>query len=244
MRFSRAAGILLHPTSFPGPFGIGEISEAAYHFIDFLVESGQKLWQILPLGPTGYGDSPYQCFSAFAGNPFLINLEWLARDGDVTKQDLEQSPRFPERSVDYGPVISFKMAILHRAARNFRSSASDERQADFAVFRDANGDWLEDFALFMALKEAHNGAVWNTWEWELTSRQPEALSEWRERLDEAVYAHCYFQYQFARQWARLKQYASERGIQIIGDIPIFVAYDSADVWANPDFFQLDENYLP
>ncbi len=244
MRFPRSAGILLHPTALPGRFGIGEIGEPAFRFVDFLVESGQTLWQILPLGPTGYGDSPYACFSAVAGNPLLINLEWLEAEGDIAGEDLAQAPKFPEASVDFGRVISFKTAVLHRAARNFRKHADNERQQAFADFCTENEGWLEDFALFMALKEAHGGAVWNTWEWELASRQPEALAAWRERLDEAVYAHCYFQYQFFRQWGELKRYANEHGIQIIGDIPIFVAYDSADIWANPELFKLDENRLP
>ncbi|MDY0020315.1 MAG: 4-alpha-glucanotransferase, partial [Anaerolineae bacterium] len=244
MRFPRSAGILLHPTALPGRFGIGEIGEPAFRFVDFLVESGQTLWQILPLGPTGYGDSPYACFSAAAGNPLLINLEWLQAEGDVSSEDLAQAPKFPEATVDFGRVISFKTAVLHRAARNFRKHADDERKQAFEDFCTDNRIWLEDFALFMALKEAHGGAVWNTWEWELASRQPEALEAWRERLDEAVYAHCYFQYQFFRQWGELKQYANEHGIQIIGDIPIFVAYDSADIWANPELFKLDENRLP
>ena len=244
MRFPRSSGILLHPTSFPGRFGIGEIGEEAFHFIDFLVKSGQSLWQILPLGPTGYGDSPYACFSALAGNPMLINLSQLAADGDIVLEVLQQSPEFPAGHVDFGPVISFKMAVLHRAARNFRERATGERKADFERFCAENAAWLEDFALFMALKEAHGGAAWNTWEGELALRQPDVLTEWRERLDETVYAHRYFQYQFSRQWNVLKRYANKKGIQIVGDIPIFVAYDSVDVWANPDLFKLDENRTP
>lgn len=244
MRFPRSAGILLHPTSFPGRFGIGEIGEEAFHFIDFLVKSGQSLWQILPLGPTGYADSPYACFSALAGNPMLISLSQLVVDGDIDHETLQQAPEFPASHVDFGPVISFKMAVLHRAARNFRERATGKRKADFECFCVENAAWLEDFALFMALKEAHEGAAWDTWERELALRQPDVLAEWRERLNESLYAHRYFQYQFSRQWDVLKRYANEKGIQIVGDIPIFVARDSVDVWVNPDLFKLDENRIP
>ncbi len=242
--YPRSAGILLHPTSLPGGYGIGELSDPAYEFVDFLVESGQSLWQILPLGPTGYGDSPYACFSAFAGNPLLIALDELAAEGDVAPEDLAQAPDFPEDHVDYGPVIDFKMAILHRAARNFRQHAGQTRMDAFDRFCEENAAWLEDYVLFMALKEAHGGAVWNTWEWDLVSRDPGALAEWRERLDENVFAHCYFQYQFFRQWEKLKAYANEKDLLIVGDIPIFVAYDSAEVWARPELFYLDDDYLP
>ncbi len=244
MHFPRAAGILLHPTSLPGRFGIGNLGSSAYEFVDFLAESGQSLWQILPLGPTGYGDSPYQCFSAFAGNPLLINLEALQGQGDIEASDLADAPDFPEEKVDYGRVISFKYAVLNRAARRFREHKPSPRWADFETFCADNAHWLDDFVLFMALKDAHGGAVWNTWEWPLVSRNPEALKAWSERLDESIFAHRYFQYTFFRQWNSLKTYASEHGIQIIGDIPIFVAYDSAEVWANPDRFKLDADYLP
>ncbi len=244
MRFPRCAGILLHPTSLPGGTGIGELGEMAYQFVDFLVESGQSIWQILPLSPTGYGDSPYASFSAFAGNPLLINMAWLASEGDVDPAELEQAPDFPKDHVDFGPVISFKMALLQRAARKFRQSANAERQAAFERFCEENAAWLEDYVLFMALKDAHGGAVWNTWEWELASRDPDALAEWRARLDDAIFAQRYFQYQFFRQWKALKQYANEKDIQIMGDIPIFVAYDSVDVWANPELYMLDEDLLP
>ncbi len=243
MRFPRAAGVLLHPTSLPSPYGIGDLGESAYRFVEFLAESGQTLWQILPLGPTGYGDSPYASFSAFAGNPLLLNLAWMVAEGDVAAKDLEQAAVFPEDHVDFGPVITYKMAVLHRAARTFRKRGDAARHESFDAFCAENADWLDDYALFMALKDAHGGAVWNTWEWELASRNPEALASWRERLDEAVFAYRYFQYQFFRQWAELKKYANDKGIKIIGDIPIFVAYDSADVWANPELFYLDENRL-
>ena len=243
MHIPRAAGILLHPTSLPGRYGIGDLGEAAYRFVDFLSQSGQHYWQILPLGPTGYGDSPYACFSAFAGNPLLIDLDWLAADGDATADDLAQAPPFPEDRVDFGPVITFKQAVLRRAARRFREHGKAELQQAFAEFCAANQSWLEDYALFMALKDTHDGAMWNTWEWELASRQPEAIAEWRERLDDVLFVHKYEQFQFFRQWTELKRYANEHNVQIIGDVPIFVAYDSADVWAHPELFMLDEHRL-
>jgi len=244
MRLPRCAGILLHPTSLPGRFGIGELGETARSFIRFLAAAGQSLWQILPLGPTGYGDSPYACFSAFAGNPLLIDLERLVAEGDVDASDLADAPVFPEDRVDFGTVIPFKTTILEGAARRFRREAAGRRRKDFERFCEENAHWLEDYALFRALKDAHRGAVWNTWEWELATRQPEALAQWRDRLDEAVFAQCYFQYQFFRQWEELKRYANARGIRIIGDIPIFVAYDSVDVWAHPELFHLDEKLRP
>lgn len=244
MRFPRSAGILLHPTSLPGGFGIGEVGPRAYEFVDLLVEGGQSLWQILPLGPTGYGDSPYACFSALAGNPMLIDLAQLADEGDVDRRDLAEAPDLPEEKVDFGAVISFKTEMLQRAARAFRESEYGDRRAAFNYFCEENSDWLEDFALFMALKDAHGGAVWNTWETGLVKREPEVLQAWRERLDDAVFAQRYYQFQFFRQWEALKQVANENGIQIVGDIPIFVAYDSVDVWAHPELFYLDEDLLP
>ena len=244
MRLPRSAGILLHPTSLPGRFGIGELGHPAQRFVDFLADSGQALWQILPLGPTGYGDSPYACFSAFAGNPLLVNLDWLASEGDLEPGELDRAPAFPEDRVDFGPVISLKTQALEAAARRFRAQATSERRASFDRFCTENAAWLDDYALFRALKDAHGGAVWNTWEPDVAARQPAALARWREKLDEAVFAQCYAQYQFFRQWGDLKTYANGRGIRIVGDIPIFVAYDSADVWANPHLFHLGPDHRP
>jgi 4-alpha-glucanotransferase len=244
MRFSRSAGILMHPTSLPGRYGIGELGKQAYAFIDLLVESGQSLWQILPLGPTGYGDSPYACFSALAGNPMLIDLDQLAAEGDIAAEDLARVPDFSADRVDFGPVITFKFATLQNAARAFRERATGDRRVAFDAFCHDNQDWLDDFALFMALKDVHGGAVWNTWETDLVSRRPEALDTWRAQLDDALFAQRYYQFQFFRQWEALKTYANDQGIQIIGDIPIFVAFDSVDVWAHPEIFYLDENLSP
>lgn len=244
MRFPRSAGILLHPTSFPGGFGIGELGPQAFTFIDQLERSGQGLWQILPLGPTGYGDSPYACFSALAGNPMLIDLSQLLEAGDLAAEDLAESPDFPEDRVDFGPVITFKTEMLQRAARAFRTNATIERRRAFDRFCRENEDWLDDFALFMALKDAHGGAVWNTWEEGLVKREPEAMAAARERLDDTIFAQRYYQFQFFQQWEAVKAYANGKGILIVGDIPIFVAYDSVDVWAHPDLFFLDEDLAP
>jgi 4-alpha-glucanotransferase len=244
MRFPRAAGILLHPTSLPGRYGIGALGNAAFRFVDLLSECGQSLWQILPLGPTGYGDSPYACFSAMAGNPLLIDLDQLAKEGDVDPADLAGAPHFPDTVVDFGPVITYKFAVLKRAAQRFREQATGKRRQAFDSFCRENASWLEDYALFIALKDTHGGAVWNTWEWGLVSRQSENLAAWRERLDAAMFAQRYFQFQFFRQWEALKCYANNKNIKIVGDIPIFVAYDSVDVWANPELYYLDKDLRP
>ena len=244
MRYPRSAGILLHPTSLPSRFGIGDLGPAAYRFVEFLVESGQSLWQILPLGPTGYGDSPYQCFSAFAGNPLLIDLAALEAYGDIGTEQLANAPEFPTNYVDYGPVINFKYSVLQKAAHNFQRERPSKYWADFQQFCADNENWLADFALFMALKHSHGGAPWNSWEWELASRQPEALQAARERLATDIFAQKYYQYRFFHQWETLKNYSNKQGVKIIGDIPIFVAFDSADLWANPERFLLDEQLQP
>ncbi|HEX2912577.1 MAG TPA: 4-alpha-glucanotransferase [Chloroflexia bacterium] len=240
LNFERASGILLHPTSLPGPYGIGDLGAEAYHFIDFLKQTGQKLWQILPLAPTGYGDSPYAALSAFAGNPLLISPDLLLEQGLLQSEDLQNVPAFPENQVDFGPLLEWKMALLARSYQRFKSSVNEHLLAEIADFEKENANWLEDFALFMAAKTAHNGVVWNEWEEGLALRKPESIAAWREKLQGDIEFHKYLQFQFFKQWLALKNYANERNIKIIGDIPIFVAYDSADVWAHPDFFYLDE----
>jgi len=244
MEFERASGILFHPTSLPGEYGIGDLGDAAYRFIDFLNDSSQRLWQIMPLGPTGYGDSPYACFSAFAGNPMLISLEKLREEGLLAQQYLTNAPSFPEDKVDYGPVIEFRFQLLKRSFDNFKIMGDQSLTVEFEGFCTENQPWLDDYALFMALKETHRGASWDNWGWELATRQPDVLKRWQRRLEEQILAHKFYQYLFFKQWAALKQYANQNGIKIIGDIPIFVAYDSADVWSNPDLFYLDENGKP
>ena len=187
MTFTRSAGVLLHPTSFPSRYGIGDLGEAAYRFVDFLEGAGQTLWQVLPLGPTGYGDSPYQCFSAFAGNPMLIDPEQLIGAGLLTWDELNwELPDFPHDKVDYGWVINWKLPLLKRTFYRFRDTASPDLELDFKIFCVDNAEWLDDYALFMALKDAHGGAAWNTWELDIRTRKPEALARWRGQLAEPV----------------------------------------------------------
>ena len=244
MKFPRCSGILLHFTSLPGPFGIGDLGRCAYEFADFLAAAGQKVWQVLPLNPTGYGDSPYQCFSAFAGNPMLLSLERLGDQGLLQQSELDQSPAFPEDFVDYGPVIQFRMAALRRAAQAFFADASRTDRAPFDHFCESASPWLDDYALFMACKDAHQGIMWTLWDPEIRKRDPRAMSEWSTRLAAEVQAYKYWQFEFFRQWERLKIYSQQRGIRFMGDIPIYVAHDSADVWAHPDLFHLDDHGRP
>ncbi len=231
---------MLHPTSLPSRFGIGELGLEAYRFIDFLVESSQQLWQILPLGPTGYGNSPYACFSALAGNPLLISLEQLQEQGLLTEEDFAELPEFPVDQVDFDQVIKTKIPLLQKACENFRTKGSPIQQKEFITFCESKTHWLDDYALFMSIREAHNGASWHNWERNISKSHPEVLEEWRQRLESQVYFHKFLQFEFFRQWSKLKLYANSLGIQIIGDIPIYVAHDSADVWAHPEIFTLDE----
>jgi 4-alpha-glucanotransferase len=240
MNFPRSGGILLHPTSLPGPFGIGDLGPQAYRFADWLAEAGCKLWQILPLGPTGYGDSPYQCFSAFAGNPYLISPELLLRDGLLARSDLPEAPDVAVAGVDFGRVIPWKLALLRRAFERFQADPSSPLRAGFEYFCAENASWLDDYALFMALKDENGGGAWNGWPESLKRREASALAEARRALAPDVLRFTFYQFLFFRQWAALRSQAGAKGIRIIGDIPIFVAYDSADVWANPELFFLDE----
>ena len=241
--FSRSGGVLLHPTSLPGPYGIGDVGPQAYRFVDWLASTGCTLWQILPLGPTGYGDSPYQCFSAFAGNPYLISFEALIEDGLLTEADLGEMPDFQSGRVDYGQLIPWKLGVLQNAFSRFRSGPSALHD-EFETFRADNAFWLDDFALFMSLKEAHGGGPWSDWDESLRKRESPAMEKARQEQAENSRQYSFYQFLFFRQWNKLRAYANERDIKIIGDIPIFIAYDSADAWANPDLFFLDENSLP
>jgi len=244
MKLPRSSGILLHPTSLSGPSGIGDLGAGAYAFADFLSAARQRLWQVLPLGPTGYGDSPYQCFSAFAGNPLLISLERLAEEGDLAATDLAAGRSLPENEVDYGPVIQFKLPLLRKAYENFKRGGKTSDWDEFRAFCQQNASWLDDYALFRAVKEEHGGAVWNQWEIGIASRQPESMARWEEKLSDAIESHKYVQYQFFKQWSTLKNYCHQRGIRIFGDVPIFVAHDSADVWAHPELFELEADGQP
>lgn len=244
MRFERSSGILLHPTSLPGPHGIGDFGPEAYRFLDFLQSAGQKLWQVLPLNPTGYADSPFQCFSASAGNPLLIGLEQLADAGLLSKSELQNPPVFPLESVDHDAASRFKMPRLKKAARTFLADASARDKRHFESFGEENAAWLDNFALFMALKEAHGMVAWTAWPAEIAGHDPGTLSRWSEELSAEIAVHKVFQFEFFQQWQALRLYGRERNVRIIGDIPIYLAHDSADVWANRQFFLLDERGTP
>jgi 4-alpha-glucanotransferase len=240
MPFPRSSGILLHPTSFPSRFGIGDLGLEAYKFIDFLRESYQQYWQVLPLGPTGYGNSPYASYSAMAGNPLLISPEKLQEQGLLTDEDFANLPAFDASQVDYDKVLPLKVELLKTACKNFQIHASPLQQTEFAGFCDSKAYWLDDYALFMALKDAHEGTAWHTWEPELVKREPQAIEQAQRQLSAEIFYYKFVQFEFFRQWSQLKTYANMSGIQIIGDIPIYVAQDSSDVWAHPAIFCLDE----
>lgn len=240
MKYDRSSGIILHPTSLPGPYGIGDLGSDAYKWVDFLTGSGCTLWQILPLGPTGYGDSPYQSFSAFAGNPYLVSPQVLLEQNLLHPDDLVESPNFVSDQIDFGPLISWKLSVLDRAYNRFQHLATAKQKAELADFQAQNSAWLEDFALFMALKEAHGGAPWPAWEKPLRDRQPQAIAQARQEHSVAIERQIFRQFLFFQQWIRLRAYANQKEIRIIGDVPIFVAHDSSDVWAHPELFYMDE----
>jgi len=244
MKFERSSGVLLHPTSLPGPDGIGDLGPEAYRWVNFLSEAGCSLWQVLPLGPTGYGDSPYQCFSAFAGNPYLVSPAMLLEDGLLTRSDLADRPGFPETGIPYGEVIQWKLTLLNRAYFNFLKTTDASLHKEYADFKAQNAAWLDDFALFMAIKEAQGGISWSDWPVPLRTRVPKALSDFRASHAESIDRHTLRQFLFFRQWNALHAYAKERNIQIIGDVPIFVAMDSSDAWANPDLFYINDAGQP
>ena len=243
MNFFRASGILLHPTSLPGLFGIGDLGGEAYRFADFLVASGQGLWQVLPLGPTDEGGSPYSSYSAFAGNTLLISPEKLAEDGLLERSDLVDLASPETARVDFYEVRKTKNAFLRIAFERFQANDNALRES-FTYFVQENASWLTDYALFQALKKANDGAGWIEWDRPLAMREPEALSRARIELSEEIDAQKFFQYLFFKQWHALKAFCNQRGIRIIGDVPIFVAHDSADVWTNRDQFKLDEHGRP
>jgi 4-alpha-glucanotransferase len=235
---SRVAGILLHPTSLPGGFGVGDLGPPADRFLEFLQEAGLRLWQVLPLGPTGYGDSPYQSFSAFAGNPLLISPERLVEQGLLSRRDLKPFPG-PAGEVDYVAASRFKWPLLRRAHATFQADAGAEERRALDAFREDHAGWLGDYALFMALKDAHCGDAWTTWEPGLARRDAAVLAGWRERLAPAVEEQVFVQHLFSAQWGALRERFRKAGVRLLGDIPIFVAHDGADVWAHPELFQLD-----
>ena len=218
MEFPRSSGVLLHPTSLPSPYGVGDLGPSAYAFVNFLVESGQSLWQILPLGITGYGDSPYQSFSSFAGNPLLISPEKLVSDGFLPQSALANVPNFPNNEVDYGPVIPYKTDLLKQSFLYFQSEGTAVQQKAFTQFCNEQEAWLDDFAFFMALKTHHmeqDGGVWNTWPKEIAMRQAKGMKKWREKMENEIVFYKYQQFLFFNQWLELKAYANENDIQIL-----------------------------
>jgi 4-alpha-glucanotransferase len=242
----RLSGILLHPTSLPGPYGVGDLGHGAYVFVDFLEKTSQQVWQILPLGPTGHGNSPYLAYSALAGNPLLISLDILYGDGLLTEEDLEKvrevfiAEKQPENRVNYDLVRTSKIPMLNKACENFKQQADEAKWQEFHDFCNTHDYWLDDFCLYMALKAAHNDLPWYQWDQDIARRKPKALQKWRERLSSEIFYHKFLQFSFFSQWTNLKNYANERKIQIFGDIPIYVAHDSVDVWAHQEIFCLDE----
>ena len=235
----RKSGILMHITSLPSPYGIGNMGKAAYEFVDFLCEAGQSYWQVLPLNPTGYGDSPYQSFSTFAGNHYLIDLDTLIQE-DLLRQEEVDAITWSqvENRVDYGCMYENRIKILRLAYERFEP---DHAFQEFVV---ENADWLEDYALFMTMKEKYCGTSWQNWSMSLMMRIPEMLQGCREELKDIIQFHSFLQFKFFQQWTALRSYANKKGIKIIGDVPIYVPLDSVDVWSNPTLFQLDGNGYP
>lgn len=244
MQTKRLSGVILHPTSFPGPDGIGDLGPEAYHWIDFLAATGCGLWQVLPLGPTGYGDSPYQCFSAFAGNPYLISPLLLIKDGLLSLADLKDRPEFPSEKVDFGPVIEWKLTLLDRAYKKFKKTKRQPLVDDFTSFEKAQTTWLKDYTIFMTIKGAMGGVSWDNWPAEYRNRNKAALRKFISDHADEISKQKFLQFIFFRQWKALKSYANQKNIRIIGDIPIFVAFDSADAWGHPELFFINEKGKP
>lgn len=240
-QMERGAGVLLPVASLPSPYGIGTFGQAAYDFVDFLVEAGQRWWQVLPLGPTSYGDSPYQSFSAFAGNPYFIDLDRLLEQGFLTQAEIEESDcgRNP-MDVDYAALYEKRFAVLRIAF----ARSNHQNIEEYVFFCEENAEWLEEYALYMSLKNEFGGREWLAWPEELRLRDPQALRACSERNVDEIEFWKFCQFEFFRQWYRLKEYANQKGIEIIGDIPIYVALDSADVWSQGEQFQLDEQHIP
>nr|WP_321023079.1 4-alpha-glucanotransferase [Clostridium neonatale] len=236
----RSSGVIMHISSLPGKYGIGTFGEEAYKFGDFLKEAGQKYWQILPLGPTSFGDSPYQSFSAFAGNPYFIDFDLLRKDGLLEKEDYE-SVDFGsnEEDIDYGIIFRNKMKVLRKAYENSKSKDIKELK----LFTEEEDAWLDDYALYMSVKNSFDLRSWQTWDEDIRLRKPEAMFKYKEDLKDDISYWKFLQFEFFKQWTKLKTYLNELGIEIIGDMPIYVAEDSADVWANPDAFMLDKETL-
>ncbi len=244
MKLNRCAGILLHPTSLPSKYGIGSLGEAAFQFIDYLAKGKQKIWQILPLGPVGYGGTPYQSFSSFAGNHLLIDFDVLIKEGLLHTDELTNIPDFDEMSVDFVKVQQFKDRVLWSAFSHFYQRAYDDYKRDFENFKSENSWWLNDYSRFMVFHEHFGHTMWTTWEHDIKFRQPEAVDALSNLLSEKIEFQRFAQFMFYRQWYKLKHYAEQHEVNILGDIPIYVSLDSSDCWMNPELFLFDENLNP
>ena len=243
--FERSSGILLHPTSLPGKYGIGSLGKEAYKFVDFLKKANQKLWQIFPLGPTGYGDSPYQCFSTFAGNPYLIDFDLLIEQNLLAEEDLKGVDfGGNEEYIDYGAIYNQKYPLLRKAYENFKANENKELKEKLETFKAENSSWLDDYSLYISLKNHFNGLPWNEWEDDIRTRKEAAINKYKAELADEIEYNNFIQFLFFTQWNNVKKYANDNGIKIIGDIPIFVAVDSSDAWANPEIFLFDPELKP
>ena len=244
MKYKRSSGILLHISSLPGEYGVGDLGKNAYRWVDFLHQTGTGLWQILPLTPTGYGDSPYQGLSAFAGNPLFIDLESLAAEDLIKTGELSSRPEFPVSAVAFSKVHRWKRSLLEKAYKRFMQGKRSSLTHEFEQFKFKHTYWLEDFCVFMALREQFKLVSWSEWPDHYRLRDPQALLDYEEEHSHEIEMHAFFQFLFFRQWNELKKYANAKGVKIIGDIPIFMGFDSADVWAFPHLFMLDEDRRP
>lgn len=241
LQIPRSSGVLLHISSLPGPHGIGDLGPTAYEFADFLAETGQRLWQVLPLVPVGHGYSPYSSPSTFAGNPLFVSPILLVDDGLLEQEDLRDTPDFPAEHVEFAAVIPHKKRLLARAFDRFRRGVSKIEGSEFEKFREANAHWLSDYSLFMSLKSAYRNSAWTEWPQPLASREASALDQARSEYSDSMRQHEFSQFLFFQQWTRLRRYCNRRDIRFFGDLPIYVAHDSADVWAHRDLFFLDES---
>lgn len=244
MRLQRRSGILLHPTSLPGRFGVGGFGREAYRFVDFLQSAGQGIWQILPLGPVGFGESPYLSLSAFAGNPLLIDLPRLVEEGWLDNGDLDRAPVFSRVSAQFAKANPFHERMLRKAFQRFSREAGATERRHVERLRIRHTDWLEDYVLFRAIKQHFEGRPWSLWPKDIRLRRAGAVSEYADRLREETNYHAFVQYLFDRQWTALKRYANREGVRILGDLPLYVAYDSADAWTHPQVFLFDKHRRP
>jgi 4-alpha-glucanotransferase len=241
---TRKSGILLHPTSLPSPYGIGDLGDGAYQFVDFLESSNQTIWQVLPIGPTGYGDSPYQAFSSFAGQPLIISPQKLYDMGLLNDEDISDVPEWNQYMIDFGPSIIYKISLLKKAYEHFKVLDNKAITKEFDAFCKAEKAWLEEYSLFMATKDFHNGIVWQEWDAEIAFPTDKSKKAWAKKLADGVAYYKFIQFIFYKQWLAVKDYANSKGIQIVGDIPIFVAMDSADVWGHKELYYLDSKGYP